>query len=192
SHHALEDIACLGGMQNNGIYVPAFNDDIKPLITEIVKRSKPAYLRLGLGKQLPTRQNRHGSFNYVLENKNSKGTIIALGPIVNNVINALSDPALKDKFNLFTLVSLPMEVDELTYEKITESGNVLVVEEHIAQGGIGQQIGGFLLEKQAPIKRFVSLSAKGYPGKLYGDQAYHQKLSGLDAESIAASLKQLI
>ncbi len=192
SHHALEDIACLSGMQNNGTWVPAFNDDIKPLLTEIVAQSKPAYIRLGLGKPSPVKPTRHGSFNCIFENNNAKGIIITLGPIANNVLDALSTSGLKDKFNLFSLVSLPLVVDDYMYKKMAECENILVVEEHISLGGIGQQIGSFLLEKQINPKRFISLFAKGYPGKLYGDQAFHQKLSGLDAENIARILKEFI
>ena len=190
SHHALEDIACLSGMQNNGTWVPAFNDDIKPLLIEILKESKPAYFRLGLGKESPAKQSRYGSFNSVLESKKSKGTIIALGPVIHNVLDAISAAGLNDTFNLLSCVTLPLKMDNYVYDKIKESENLLIVEEHIAHGGIGQQIAASILKDKIQVKNFISLTAKGYPDKQYGSQAFHQEQSNLDVASIGNVLKQ--
>lgn len=192
SHHTLEDIACLSGMQNTRTWIPAFSDDIKDAVTSIASESKPAYLRLGMGKTAPAKQTRHGSFNSVVLSPDSKGTVIALGPVANNVLEAFNHPALKDKFNLFTLVSLPLAMNSFVMDKIKESGNIIVVEEHIATGGIGEQIALRLLTEKAPVNNFVSLHAKGYPSGLYGDQGFHQKQSGLDTESIASAFQKML
>jgi transketolase len=40
--------------------------------------------------------------------------------------------------------------------------------------------------------QFVSRCAAGYPNGLYGDQKYHQQLSGLDPVSIRQTLSNLL
>ncbi len=192
SHHTLEDLACLSGMQNVRTWVPAFNDDVQPALTAIVAEGKPSYLRLGMGKAAPNPQTTCSSFNQVIKASRAEGTIIALGPVANNVIAALQDKNLKGRFNLFTAVSLPMELSGEFINSIAEGENLVVVEEHISTGGIAQQLSVKLLEQNIKLNQFISLTAKGYPGGLYGDQSYHQKQSGLDGENITRVLKGLI
>ncbi len=53
SHHAIEDIACLSGLPNMRCFVPAFIEDMKVCLDEMFAQRKPAYFRLGLGKNMP-------------------------------------------------------------------------------------------------------------------------------------------
>lgn len=192
SHHAIEDIACMSSMQNSKTYVPAFSEDVKDAVVNILSEAQPAYLRLGLGKPAPGNQTKHGSFNCVRSVKDSNGTVIALGPIVHNVLKAFTSDGLKDKFNLFTVVSLPLVWDNFVKEKIAESANIVVIEEHISAGGIGGQLASCLLNEKVQVKNFISLTAKGYPDKLYGDQEFHQRQSGLDVDNITKVLQNLL
>ncbi len=192
SHHALEDIACVSAMQNAKTWIPAFSDDVKDCVHKILSDAKPAYLRLGLGKPAPLKQTRHGSFNCVISNNESKGTIFALGPVVNNILEALANLGAEKHFNLFTVVTLPLSIDDFVNQKMAQSGNVIVVEEHVSIGGIGTLLAASLLSRKTEIKNFITLFAKGYPGRLYGNQDFHQHQSGLDAKSIAEVLQKLV
>jgi transketolase len=57
---------------------------------------------------------------------------------------------------------------------------------------LAQQLAVSLLARGVVPSRFVSLHARGYPNGLYGDQKYHQQLSGLDPVSIQATLSTLL
>jgi transketolase len=190
SHHALEDIACLSGLPNVSCYVPAFNDDLQPVLEEIISASGPAYLRLGLGKQSPVARKNIGTFTEISKVEKPAATIVALGSIVNNVLDALSSSDLKHRFDLFTLQKLPMELPEEVIYSIMKSNNILIVEEHKSRGGIGERIALHLLEKNIPINKFISLSAKDYSDDGYGNQEFHQRNSGLDKESIEGHLRK--
>ena len=50
THHAIEDIGCLSMLPNMTCWIPAFQEDVEFCISQIVNFKKPAYLRLGLGK----------------------------------------------------------------------------------------------------------------------------------------------
>jgi transketolase len=68
----------------------------------------------------------------------------------------------------------------------------MILEEHVRRGGLAENLATLLLEKGITPKKFSHHYASGYPEGLYGDQKYHQKLNGLDPESITFSLKKLL
>jgi transketolase len=193
SHHTLEDIACLSGLQNANVWVPAFADEVEPVINQIVSNAQPAYLRLGAGKTTPANSYTSGSFKVLHEGSVPETTIFALGPVANNVLSALERaPELAAKVNVISALHFPLTIGDDVIRLLGKAPNILVAEEHVSTGGLAQQLSVQLLERGVLIGSFKSLKAEGYPNKRYGSQAYHQKLSGLDADSIIAHLNNLI
>jgi transketolase len=150
---------------------------------------QPAYLRLGLGKSYPQIKT-IADMNQVIGADNSKVTIIALGPIVHNVLEAITD---RDDIDVFTILKIPFIdlVNELK-ESIKKTGKVIVVEEHVERGGLAESLLSNFARNAIMPEIFVSMHAKGYPSKLYGNQSFHQTDSGLDVESIKNKIKQLV
>lgn len=189
SHHCLEDIACLSGLPNMRCYAPAFVEDMHACIDEMFDRKKPAYLRLGLGKNMPP-QFTVTPFGTSPQPASKAGlTVIAQSPVANNLLAALSDNEHASNTDVFTinrmpLASLPQEIEE----SIRSSRNVLTIEEHISVGGIGSSIALQVQLAGLPTNRFRSLYAAGYPDGLYGSQAFHQKASGLDEQHIRSTI----
>jgi transketolase len=192
THHALEDLAALSGLQNVACYVPGFADEVETCVQEIVGREQPAYLRLGVGRALPDATERSGSFRIVRRSERPAGTVVALGPAVSNVLNAFNHEDLADRFNVLTALTLPLHLTDEVAHLIHQSGPLLVVEEHVSVGGLAQQLSVKLLERGIAPAWFRSLTAQGYPGGRYGDQNFHQQQSGLDAGSIAHLLRELV
>jgi transketolase len=64
----------------------------------------------------------------------------------------------------------------------------VVVEEHVAHGGVGEQLARALMLGGHAPPRFTHHCARGYPSGRYGSQRYHRRESGLDAASILAGL----
>ena len=192
THHAIEDLACLSGLQNVNTYIPAFSDEIDPMLDQIVAENRPAYLRLGAGPKTPDGVQQSGTFKQVVRAEiKSAVTIVALGPVAANVLTALQQPELAGQFDVFTATNLPLELPrELARQWAGKP--LLIVEEHVSIGGLAQQLSVQLLTQGAAPSRFVSLSAQGYPNGLYGDQKYHQQQSGLDPENIARCLRELM
>jgi len=193
SHHTLEDIACLSGLQNANVWVPAFSDEVEPVLQQMVKDARPAYLRLGAGKTTPDHAYQSGSFKVIHKGAQAETTVFALGPVANNVMSALSVAGdLTEKVNVITALHFPLRLEADLLDMVKSAPNILVAEEHISTGGLAQQLSVQLLERGIFLNSFKSLKAEGYPNGRYGSQSYHQKLSGLDTDSIIAHINQLL
>ncbi len=191
THHSIEDMACLSGLQNVKAWVPAFSTEVDYTINKIVEEKRPAYLRLGVGGVCPSdAQLSNGSLKQITFGSNETA-IICLGPIVGNVLAAIETENLSNKTSVFTAINLPLVLDMKSIEQLSAFKNIVVVEEHVGVGGLGQQLAVQLLEKNIHPHNFVSLHAQGYPNGLYGSQKYHQKQSGIDTQSIASILTNL-
>ena len=75
---------------------------------------------------------------------------------------------------------------------IKKTKKLIVIEEHVQRGGLGEYFLCYLNSMNIQIDYFTSLHAKGYPSKLYGNQAFHQKESGLDSENIRTEILKLL
>ena len=193
SHHTIEDIACLSGQQNANVWVPAFSDEVEPVIRQIVSDARPAYLRLGAGKTTPDNSYISGSFKVIHAPETAEITVFALGPVANNVMTALSlSEDLTSKVNVVTALHFPLQINDDLETLIRKAPAILVAEEHISTGGLAQQLSVQLLEKGVFPRSFKSLRAEGYPNSRYGSQTYHQKLSGLDPDSIISHIGNLM
>lgn len=188
THHAIEDLACLSSLQNVKTWIPAFADEVEPVLTQIVAENSPAYLRLGVGGTTPSGAQLSGSLKKITQNRAIDTAIIALGPIVANVQKALQQADLQENCALYTALSLPLDLTQDTLDALQKVENILVVEEHVSIGGLGQQLSVKLLEAGIRPKNFKSLTAQGYPNGRYGSQSYHQAQSGLDVESIIQAI----
>lgn len=188
THHAIEDIACLSALPNMTCWIPAFTEDVDFCLEQITKEKKPAYLRLGLGKTYPL-QIQISRINKVINSPAPLVTIIVLGPVVHNVLEAIAG---NNDADVFTILSIPVtELSKELIESIRTTKKVIVVEEHVERGGLGDHILSLLAKKNINNFLFVGLHAKGYPSRLYGNQSFHQTESGLDAANIKEQIFKL-
>ncbi len=189
THHAIEDIGGLSSLQNVKCWIPAFADEVETFVKEMVAEGRPAYLRLGAGKQTPAHEGDFGSLKLVVKSDTPKGSVVALGPVANNVVSVLQQAQFANQFNLFTANTVPLQITQEGFDLLQSVDNLLVIEEHVSIGGLAQQLSVQLMERSIPFKKFISLRAEGYPDGTYGDQNFHQTQSGLDAENIANKLR---
>jgi transketolase len=184
SHHAIEDLAALSSLQNVKCWIPAFADEVENTLNQIVKEAKPTYLRLGAGKNTPNNLENWESLKLIYHAENALATIVALGPVANNMVSALTIAGMTENINLLTALHLPLELNNKALDLFRNSKNILVVEEHVSIGGLAQQLSVKLLENNISPQKFISLRAEGYPDGTYGDQNFHQTQSGLDQQNI--------
>lgn len=184
SHHAIEDLAALSSLQNVKCWIPAFADEIENTLNQIVKEAKPTYLRLGAGKNTPNNLENWESLKLIYRAENALATIVALGPVSNNVVSALTSAGMTENVNFLTALHVPLELNNQALDLFRNSKNILVVEEHVSIGGLAQQLSVKLLENSISPQKFISLRAEGYPDGTYGDQNFHQTQSGLDQQNI--------
>lgn len=156
----------------------------------MMKSKGPAYLRLGFGVKpesldLP-------AYSGVRKLKSGKKiTVVGMGPVILNVFKAIEMGIDADSVDLFAVSEMPLaELPDSLLNSVKQTGKVLVVEEHVSRGGLGENLSLLLLKKAVGCKLAHQFAA-GYPNGLYGSQAYHQKMSGLDPETIHKIIKEL-
>ncbi len=188
THHAIEDIASVSSLPNMTCWIPAFVEDVAFCLQQITAIKKPAYLRLGLGKSYPTPVS-ISTINKVITSDAPTITIIALGPIVHNALEAIAGINTVD---VFTILSIPLlELSDELKASIQTTRKIIVIEEHVERGGLAEHVLSRLAKDSLFPEVFVSMHAKGYPSKLYGNQSFHQTESGLDVESIKNQITML-
>lgn len=189
THHLLEDIALFSNLYSFKNYVPAFNEDIEPIVYKMYRHKGPCYLRLGLAPDredvvpyAPTREIKHGS----------DVTIITLGPLIHNALSAAEDLHKAGiKPSIWVITEVPIHVTPSLVSSIKKTKKVVVAEECTKHGGIGQQLAYYLQQKGILLKHFTHLYAKGYPSRLYGSQIFHQSENMMDAAGIAKAVKTM-
>lgn len=193
SHHGIEDCAAMGSLQNMRVYVPAFDDDLGPLIAALTRDGHPGYLRLGRDEhpkdcQLPA----YAPFRML--QTGSTGLVLALGSLAGACWDALGRLPEGECPELWCCCEMPRDAEDYPAEllrRCAEAPWILVAEEHVATGGLGANFALALLESGVRARRFVHRHALGYPSKRYGSQRYHRAECGLDVESLCACMEDL-
>ncbi len=193
THHALEDYGTLLGLPGMRIYVPAFRADVGAVIAQLADDARPAYLRLGrcelpAGFPLPA----YAPWRRLL---NGDGpTMLVTGPLAGGLLGELSSLPLSVRPALWVLTELPVLPDEVPVgflDDLEHSDHLVVVEEHVASGGVGQMLSRVLLERGQAPRQLTHRCAQGYVSGLYGSQTFHRRECGLDAPSIRALMEEL-
>jgi len=184
THHALEDYGVLLTLPNLSIFVPTFGADVAAVVHKLQGFSAPAYLRLGATEEAPGYQPPpYAAWRNLLHGPGI--TLLATGPVASPILAAAMalDPANRPGFWVvaeFPLTELPADFTM----HLRQSQCLIVVEEHVAAGGLGAMVGQLLLASGQAPRRFIHRSAQGYPSGLYGSQQYHRRECGLDPQSI--------
>jgi transketolase len=184
THHALEDYGSLLCLPHIRAYVPAFDVDVKAMASDLFSVGHPAYFRLGLSEEpkdatVPP---------YACWRKLQDGpgwVIVVTGSLAGSLWGAARDLEGARRPSLWLLSVLPaLQLPEELRADLARSRRLLVVEEHVAQGGVAQNLATLLLESGKVPERFASRSAQGYLTGRYGSQQFHRRECGLDSASI--------
>jgi transketolase len=154
-------------------------------------RHEPAYLRLGRSEledesKLPAyaawRQLQSGS----------AGVVVVVGPIAGGLLRAIHERAPAERPELWVVSELGVDtlanVPARLLEAIANTPMLGLVEEHVAEGGFGQQFVHALAMMGRRIPTLVHAHAQGYPSGRYGSQNWHRQECGLDVPTILARL----
>jgi len=184
SHHALEDYGALLCLPHLRAYVPAFDQDVSAQVEMLFSVSHPAYLRLGASEEpagavIPT---------YTPWRRLQEGPgwlVLVTGPLVGSIWNGVGALAGDLRPTVWVLTELPCDPIPAEFlADMRKARGLLLVEEHVEQGGLAQNLALALLAAGNLPARFAARSAQGYLTGRYGSQAFHRRECGLDAASI--------
>lgn len=193
THHALEDYGTLLTLPGMHVFVPAFGDDVAPVLRRMASSPQPGYLRLGRcerpeGWELPA----YAPWRRLLEGDGS--VVLGVGPGVGGLLAPLARLEPERRPELWVLSELPLEVQpppETFRASLARRRRLLVFEEHVAQGGVGAMLARHLLEHGIGLDAFEHVCARGYPSGRYGSQGFHRRESGLDPEALLRRIEKL-
>jgi transketolase len=190
THHAIEDygvLSTLGGMK---CFVPAFDEDLSPIIKKIGTLDGPAYLRLGRSEcSLESATQPYRAVRCLLEGPGA--TIVAVGPIAGGLLLAARGVPQHLRPSIWVVSELPllslMSEPELL-ASLADSEHLIIVEEHVEAGSLGQAIAASLLKLGKAPRKFEHLCARGYVTGRYGSQQFHRRENGIEPNDLIARI----
>lgn len=185
THHALEDYGVLLTLPHIHCYVPAFDEQIEPMIDRMFKADHPSYLRLGLAESLDQDITKTRYIHQVYDGRGP--TVLAVGPIAGGILNAIVAIPNTPRPSLWVASEFPFEsfLPEVFTKDVDRSDHLIIIEEHVCHGSIGDSFPSRFLDQLGRIPKYIDhLHADPPPYKSYGSQKFHRAQCGLDIDNI--------
>ncbi|MCK5182399.1 MAG: transketolase family protein [Dehalococcoidia bacterium] len=192
SHQAIEDLALCCALPSFTVVVPADAIETAEVVKAAASSYGPFYIRLSRPKTPIVYPK---SYHFTLDKamtmrQGTDATIIAAGIMVAKALEAADILAKQDidcrVINMHTLKPL----DEVTIvEAASETGAIVVAEEHLAQGGLGSRVAQTVTRRKPVPMEFVNL------GDRYASSGRAEELLqryGLTAGDIEESVKSVV
>lgn len=189
THHALEDYGVMSALPFMKCYVPAFDQDLEAVVSLVGDHPHPAYLRLGRGEPPPEwRSPAYAPWRQLCDG--SGPVMVAVGPMAGLVLEAALRLNAKARPQVWAACEFPLQEAPPPPELVAALADrdVWVVEEHVRQGSAAQMILIWLAERDIKPRAFRHICALGYPSGRYGNQNWHRRECGLDADSLYTAL----
>lgn len=194
SHHTTEDIGILRTIPNLTILSPATPVQLASCVEEAYHVQGPVYIRMGMSKEKEFFSETKEPFflDYNILKKGKEVAIITTGSILEEVYAAtelLEQVGIQAKLIHIPKIK-PFPVENIV-KQMSEIKLIITVEEHNIYGGIGSILSEIIAEKALPIKmKRIGLHDTFAVG--YGTISTIRKQNGLDAETIALKIKEML
>jgi len=194
SHHATEDIAALRAIPNVTVVVPGTVWEAERATESLVAHRGTCYLRL---------DKSHGEepadpppFEIGRARRLREGTdatIIAAGGILREAQEAAD--TLADERIMCRVISMhtikPLDLTEVK-AACRETGAVLTLEEHGAEGGLGSAVAEACMDCGVWPRRGARLALRAGFSSIVGSQSYLRTQYGLDKHAVVRAVRQLL
>jgi transketolase len=188
THHAVEDYGAMLTLPSMKVFVPAFNEDVAPVILAAAAHPHPSYIRLGRG-ELPTGEKApaYAAWRQLVDGQGP--VVVAAGPLAGTTWTVAKELPVETRPSLWVVSELPLDTMPPPFvSQLSRDGRLLVIEEHIRHGGVGSMLAQWSLESSVPVRSFRHLSAAGLAVGVYGSQAFLRQHSHLDPASIRTAI----
>ncbi|MFI9781005.1 transketolase [Streptomyces sp. NPDC051956] len=194
SQMGLEDLAMFRAMYGSTVLYPCDANQTAKLVAEMADLEGIRYLRTSRGDTpviySPTEEFPIGGSKVLRASGEDRLTVVSAGVTLHEALKAAE---LLDRegvqVRVIDLYSVK-PVDRSTLREAAEStGCLLTVEDHRAEGGIGDSVLDAFADGR-PVPRLVRLAVRTMPGSASPAEQLHA--AGIDAESIAAAARLLV
>jgi len=192
SHQAIEDLALACALPSFTVVIPADAIEAAEAVRAAASAYGPFYIRLSRPKTpIVYPEDYHFTLGKAMTmRQGTDATIIATGIMVAKALEAADILARQDincrVINMHTLKPLD---EAAIVEAASETGAIVVAEEHLAQGGLGSRVAQTVTRKKPVPMEFVNLGDK------YASSGRAEELLqryGLTAVDIEESVKSVI
>jgi len=190
SHQCAEDIGCLRTLPNMRIYSPADPFEMKACLEDAYSSNSPCYIRIGKADKARV-HNQH--FTLIPDQiisiirRNSDTCIISTG----SMLSVSLELSAKYNFSVFSAPILTNLDSEILISEISSYKNIISIEEHSINGGLGSILSEILSESgNANNQRLLRIGIQNRFTQKCGSYEYAIKEHGLDFSSIEEKLKQ--
>lgn len=192
SHHAIEDLALFCALPGFTVIVPADAVETAAAVRQAARDYGPCYIRLSRPKTplVYSEGYQFTSGRAVTMRQGKDATIIAAGIMVAKALEAADAMARQDidcrVINMHTLKPLD---EHAVVAAASETGAIVVAEEHLAQGGLGSRVAQVVGSELPVPMGFVNL---GDSYALSGKADELLERSGLTARGIEKSVRSVV
>jgi transketolase len=196
THNAMEDIAIMKSLVNMSVLSIGDPNMVRDIMLLSMDYPHPLYIRLAQGKK-DRMLYEPGTYEYKIgmgltPREGADATIISHGELVFDALGA-ADALKKDgvSVRVIDMYSIKPLDRDLIYKAVRETGNILVLEDHLMDGGLASSVADALLDGGVYPKHFKRLGIpQVYAG--FGSGEELRKKYGYDQAAAVAAVRAML
>jgi len=196
THNAMEDIAIMKSLVNMAVLSIGDPNMVRDIMILSLDYPHPLYIRLAQGKK-DRMLYAPGAYEYKIgmgltAREGRDATIFAHGEMVYDAMNAADDLAKEGiSVRVIDMYSIKPLDKDLALKAIKETGNILVLEDHLMEGGLASSLADLFIDSGVYPKHFKRL---GIPQVFagYGSGEELHKKYGYDKDAAVAAIKAML
>lgn len=181
THHCPGDVAIIKTISNVDIIVPGNAREFETLFLQTYSNNRPTYYRLSDFNHSHSTNSVYATAEVIKKGK--KATIIAVGNLLSNVVEATKD---MDVTVLYYTTLTPFDNNLL---KLNYNGGKFIIVEPFFEGTLTHDVVDTFPTEPVIVK---SMGVARLPDHHYGKKEEHDKLNGLTASQLEARIKQIV
>ncbi|OGO23313.1 MAG: hypothetical protein A2Z28_03260 [Chloroflexi bacterium RBG_16_51_9] len=196
THNAMEDIAIMKSMVNMTVLSIGDPNMIKDILILSMTYPHPMFIRLAQGKQ-DRLLYEPGSITFEIGKglpvrAGKDATLIAHGEMVFQSIEAAKDLEAEGiSVGVIDMYSIKPVDKDLIIKTVRETGNILVIEDHLMEGGLASTVADVFADSGVYPKKFKRLGIpQVYAG--FGSAQEQRKKYGYDKAATVAAVKGML
>jgi transketolase len=195
SHHATEDLAIMRSVPEITALSPCGLWETMEATKAVAELSGTCYLRLDktFGDDAPAEGEKFQLGKARILREGTDCTIIVAGGILEEVQKAaemLEKDGISPRIMSMHTIN-PLDKDAII-KAAEETANIITVEEHIINGGLGGATAEVLLESAVRPDKFLRIGLGNKFSSIVGSQRYLRKRYGIDSDAVYSKVKNLI